>query len=67
MNRIEIARELRQEANKLLSAATLLDGATTNNKPTPINTGKRSTMSAAARKRISDAQKKRWAKFKKAA
>ena len=59
MNVHQIITELDNEITRLTQARTLLLG--TNAAP------KRRTMSAEARKRIADAQRKRWAKAKRAA
>ncbi len=58
--RTEVEKELRG----LDGAIAALRGLATGNK-TRSGSGGRRTLSAAARKSISDAQKARWAKFKK--
>jgi len=57
MNLQQIITELDNEIEILTKARALLTGT----KPAP----KRRTLSAEARKRIADAQRKRWAKAKK--
>ena len=70
--REEIARDLRAAADQLMSGESPLpwlrskSAAAAKGKRT-AGTGRKRTMSAAARKRISDAQKARWAKQKSAA
>jgi hypothetical protein len=73
MDRAQILEELEAERDRLDGAIAALQGNRRNigmarGTATPINgrKGKR-RMSAAARKKISDAQKARWAKQKKAA
>jgi hypothetical protein len=67
-----IIEELEAERDRLDSALAALKGSATGRArgrtagSTPIN-GRKRHMSAAARKRISDAQKKRWAARKKGA
>lgn len=66
MNLQPILASLKQERSRIESAIKALEAL--NVAPTATtatNTGKRKTMSAAARKRISLAQKARWAKVKK--
>ncbi len=73
MDRGQILEELEAERDRLDSAITALQGnrrSTGRGKvtATPTNGRRgRRRMSAAARKKISDAQKARWAKQKKAA
>jgi hypothetical protein len=59
--RAEVEKELRG----LDAAVNALQGLTAGNKGRSARRGGRRRLSAAARKRISDAQKARWAKFKK--
>ena len=66
MNTEGIIAELEAERDRLTQAIGLLQG----NQPRrgrPRGTGKRRRLSPAAKKRISDAMKKRWAARKKAA
>ena len=63
MNTEQIVAEVEAEIGRLQNVVALLRGTTS---PRAKGTGKR-TMSAAARKRISDAQKARWAKSRRAA
>jgi hypothetical protein len=53
----KLKAEIRSEIDKWQKVLTVLDGGRA--------VGKKRTMSAAARKRISDAQKARWAKARK--
>lgn len=53
----QLKAEIRSEIDKWQKVLTVLDGGR--------NAGKKRTMSAAGRKRISDAQKARWAKVRK--
>jgi hypothetical protein len=57
--------EVQKELRGLDSAINALQGLTTGNRGRSAPRGGRRRLSAAARKRISDAQKARWAKFKK--
>jgi hypothetical protein len=57
-----VLAELRQERDKLDRAIAALSGVPETRGRT-VKTGKRK-LSAAARKRIADAQRARWAKFK---
>jgi hypothetical protein len=77
MNRDQIVADLNAYRNRLNQAIEALDGASrqaprrgrppkTHNSA-PINSPKRRTMSAAARKLISEAQKARWAAQKRKA
>jgi len=72
MNVDEIVQQLKQQRNRLDAAIQALEGAGGKGKrrgrpPGSANkSGKRRTMSTAARKRISQAMKKRWAQRKKA-
>ena len=59
-----ILSEIDSEIARLSQARALLTGARDGASPVPR---KRGTLSAAARKRIGDAQRKRWASQKKAA
>jgi len=60
----QIIAELDKEIARLREARTLLVGSSNGTKPAPT---KRAPLSAEARKRIAQAQKKRWARAKKAA
>jgi hypothetical protein len=67
-----IIQQLTHERAKIDAALTALEGLTSGTRRTgafmPNGTGKkRRTMSAAARKAIGDAQRKRWAKQKRLA
>jgi hypothetical protein len=64
MDTAKILREIEGEIVRLQTAASVLRGLGRNSS----GTGRRATrrLSAAARKRISDAQKKRWAKARTA-
>jgi hypothetical protein len=53
----QLKAEIKSEIDKWQKVLAVLDGER--------SVGKKSTMSAAGRKRISDAQKARWAKVKK--
>jgi hypothetical protein len=67
MDTAAIIEELEAERERLNSAITALQGRKRPGRP-PQTTGRRKRrLSAAARKRISDAMKKRWAARKKAA
>ena len=57
MDFTKLKAEIRSEIDKWQKILTVLDGGR--------STGKKRTMSAAARKRISAAQKARWAKVRK--
>lgn len=63
MNLADILFQLRAERDRLTEAIAALEGGRAQRVPRR----KRRRMSAAARKRISDAQKARWAKQKKQA
>jgi hypothetical protein len=72
MDRGQILEELEAQRDRLDSAIAALQGNRRNTgrgkvTATPTNGRKGRHMSAAARKKISDAQKARWAKQKKAA
>ena len=60
----KILASIDSEIAQLKQARALLAGEGTNKTATPATPKKRSKMSAAARKRIGDAQRKRWAKQK---
>jgi hypothetical protein len=60
----QIIAEIDNEIARLREARTLLVGSSNGTKPA---SAKRAPLSAEARKRIAEAQKKRWAKAKKAA
>jgi hypothetical protein len=64
MNIDEVVQQLNQQRSRLNAAIQALEG--TNRRGRPPGSTKRRTMSAAARKRISQAMKKRWATLKKA-
>ncbi len=80
MNIGDIVQRLKEERGKLDAAIQALEGLSgatpggkrrgrppgSSNKAAPRATRKRPTMSAAARKRIADAMKKRWAAAKRA-
>ena len=59
----QIIAELDKEIARLREVRSLLVGSANGTKPAST---KRAPLSAEARKRIADAQKKRWAKAKKA-
>jgi len=59
----QIIASIDSEIAKLKQARALLSGEGTTKTPTPVVRKKRK-LSAAARKRIGDAQRKRWAKQK---
>lgn len=61
----DIIAELDSEIARLTQARTLLSGEGTKAKAVPAKT--RRKLSAKARKAIADAQRKRWAKVRKAA
>ena len=61
MDTRQILAELDKEIANLQSARALLAGSSASS----LKTSKRRTMSAEARERIADAQRKRWAKAKK--
>jgi hypothetical protein len=63
MNLDKILAEIDAEISRLKQARALLSGDGTKKTATPA-TPKKRKMSAAARKRIGDAQRKRWAKQK---
>jgi hypothetical protein len=70
----QIVQLLKAERGRIDRAIAALEGATSQRRTTAGSVtsrgpqlGKRRRMSAEARRRISDAQKKRWAKQKKAA
>jgi len=65
MNTAQILEEVEAEISRLQNVVALLRGGSAGSAAKASGKGKR-TMSAAARKRISDAQKARWAKQKKA-
>ena len=79
MNVTDFVQQLRDERNKLEAAIQVLEGVGggsapikrrgrppgTTNKPTAGGPTKRRGMSAAARKRIAEAMRKRWAAAKK--
>jgi len=65
MDTASIVAALEAERDRLNSAITALQGQGGGLRR-PVN-GARRTLSASARKRISDAQKKRWAERKKSA
>jgi hypothetical protein len=66
MNIGQIVHQLKQERSRLDAAIEALEGATGGGKRRGRPPGsKRRTLSAAARKRISQAMKKRWAERKK--
>jgi exonuclease VII small subunit len=73
MNVDEVVQQLKQQRSRLDAAIQALEGSSGKGKrrgrpPGSTNkSGKRRTMSAAARKRISQAMKKRWAAQKKKA
>jgi predicted ATP-grasp superfamily ATP-dependent carboligase len=69
MDTKELIRQLTEERNRIDAAIKLLSGFSTNttSAKAPKATRKRKKMSAEARKRIGDAQRKRWAKQKKGA
>ena len=72
MNVDEIVQQLKQQRSRLDAAIQALEGVGGSGKRrgrppgTANKPAKRRTMSAAARKRISAAMKKRWAELKKA-
>ena len=67
MDTNELIRQLTEERNRIDAAIKLLSGSdTTASAKAPKAIRKRRKMSAAARKRISEAQKARWAKARKA-
>ena len=63
MNIDEVARQLKEQRSRLNAAIQALEGTKRRGWPPGSN---RRTMSAAARKRISQAMKARWAATKKA-
>lgn len=69
MDRKILAEQLRDEASKLMAAASVLDGGEPTYAPLPREGETRRTgsrkMSAATRKKLSLAQRERWAKQKK--
>jgi hypothetical protein len=80
MNVDDIVRQLKEERGRLDAAINALEGGawassgmkrrgrprgSTNKQSSPGRTGKRRGMSVAARKRIADAMRKRWAAAKK--
>jgi hypothetical protein len=71
MDTATILIELRHQREKLDTAIAALEGVTGGRNGSRSSTNgrrhRRRTMSAAARKRISDAQKKRWAERRKSA
>lgn len=64
MNVDEIVQQLKQQRSRLDAAIQALEGVRGRGRP-PGST-KRRTMSAAARERIAQAMKARWAQWKKA-
>jgi hypothetical protein len=62
MDTRKILLEIERQISALQSAASALRGLSSNGVGTGRRTGRK--LSAAARKRIGDAQRKRWAKFK---
>jgi len=64
MDTARMLAEVEAEIEKLKGIAAVLRGSSPTRRR---RQGKRRSMSAAARKKISDAQKARWAKAKKAA
>lgn len=62
MNISEMVRELKAERSRLDAAIKALEAASSNDP----ERAKRGNISAAGRRRIAEAQKKRWAKFKRA-
>jgi hypothetical protein len=63
MDASKLLQEIKAEIARLQQVVELLEGSTTVSKRK--GKGTRQPMSAAARKKISDAQKKLWAKAKK--
>ena len=62
----QILSDLRSERDRIDAAIRALDGGRTGRGPgRPAGSGRRRTMSAAARKRISEMMKLRWAERKK--
>jgi hypothetical protein len=62
----QILSDLRSERDRIDAAIRALEGGRTGRGPgRPAGSGKRRTMSAAARKRISEMMKLRWAERKK--
>ncbi len=66
IDRAAIIEEIDAEIRRLEQAKTLLNGAGLANHIRPAKPGKR-TMSAEAREKIAAAQRRRWAKAKRAA
>jgi len=64
----QILSDLRSERERIDNAIRALEGGKTGRRPgRPAGSGKRRTMSASARKRISEMMKLRWAERKKKA
>ena len=64
----QILSDLRSERDRIDAAIRALEGGRTGRGPgRPAGSGKRRTMSASARKRISEMMKLRWAERKKKA
>jgi len=66
MDTTDIIEQLTAERDRIDAAIKLLTSVSSSPTTLPAK-GKRKPMSAAARKRISEAQRKRWAKQKKGA
>jgi len=64
MNTEQIVQEVEAEISRLQNVVALLRGSSSSSSTKASRRGKR-TLSAAARKKISDAQKARWAKQRK--
>jgi hypothetical protein len=68
MNIEQILSDLRSERDRIDAAISALEGGRTRRGPgRPAGSGKKRTMSAAARKRISEMMKIRWAERKRKA
>ena len=67
MDTNDIIKQLTAERDRIDAAIKLLTSVSSSPKAPAKGTRKRKKMSAAARKRIGDAQRKRWAKQKKGA
>jgi hypothetical protein len=66
MNIEQILSDLRSERDRIDAAISALEGGRTRRGPgRPAGSGKKRTMSAAARKRISEMMKIRWAERKR--
>ncbi len=65
METTELIRQLTEERNRIDAAMKLLSGLGTTVTTKATAKGKRKKMSAAARKRISETPKKRWAAAKR--